>query len=91
MTATATTFPVRVMVTDAWDHVSLQVHPEMTVADMKREALARALVRPPEPAESYQVKFRGALVLDERATLRTLGVAPNSALIVLPARRRPAR
>jgi hypothetical protein len=91
MTATATTFAIRVMVTDAWDHATLQVNPDMSVAEVKREALTRTLVRAPEPTDAYQVKFRGALVQDERTTLRTLGVAPNAALIVLPIKRRPAR
>jgi len=91
VTAVATKFAIRVMVTDAWDHVALQVAPEMTVAEVKREALTRALVRPPDPFEAYEVKFRGALVPDEQVTLRELGVGPNAALIVLPAKRRPAR
>lgn len=91
MTAVAATFPIRVMVTDAWDQVHLQVSPDTSVADVRREALARALVRPPDPPESYEVKYRGALVLDDTLTLRALGVGPNAALIVLPAKRRPAR
>lgn len=91
MTAVATTFPIRVMVTDAWDQVPLQVNSDMTVAQVRREALSRALVRAPDPPESYQVKFRGALVLDSATTLRALGVGPNTTLIVLPAKRRPAR
>jgi len=91
MTAVAATFPIRVMVMDAWDQVPLQVNAEMTVADVKRDALTRALVIPADPIESYEVKFLGALVLDERTTLRNLGVGPNGALIVLPSKRRPAR
>lgn len=91
MTATAPTFAIRVMVTDAWDHVPLQVSADTTVADVKRQALVRALVQAPDPPESYEVKFRGARILSDNATLRDLGVGPNAALIVLPAKRRPAR
>lgn len=81
---------VRVMVLDAWDRVEVQAGPDMTVADMKREALGRALHRAPDP-DAYGVKFRGARVLDESVTLAALGAGPNAALIVLPEHRRPVR
>ena len=42
MTAVAERFAVRVMVTDVWDQVFIAVGPETTVADLKRQALARA-------------------------------------------------
>jgi hypothetical protein len=78
------------MVLDAWDHVNVQVGPDTTVAELKREALARA--RGVAPArDDYEVKFRGALVLDEQTTLAALGAVPNAAFIVLPARRRPVK
>ena len=41
--------------------------------------------------DEYVVKFRGAEMLDESATLRDAGIPPNAALIVLPRRRRPVR
>ncbi|HKW40931.1 MAG TPA: ubiquitin-like domain-containing protein [Gemmatimonadales bacterium] len=91
MTALDTRFAVRVMVTDVWDQVFLAVEPTMTVAELKRQALAQALKRAPVRPEDYIVKFRGAQVLDESTTLLALGVVPNSALIVLPARRRAVR
>jgi hypothetical protein len=81
---------VRVTVTDAWDQVLLTLPPEATVADLKREALARALGRP-AVAEDYVVKLRGALVLDESRTPAALGAGANVPFIVLPARRRPVR
>ncbi len=90
MTAVAGRFLVRVMVLDAWDHVSVQVGPDTTVAELKREALARAHGVAPL-RDDCEVKFRGALVLDEETTLAALGVGPNAALIVLPARRRPVK
>lgn len=79
------------MITDAWDRVPIQASPDTTVAELKREALARALVRSPEPLESYEVKFRGALILDEQRTLSDLGIGPNAQIIVLASKKRAAR
>ena len=83
-------YVVRVMVLDAWDHVSVQVGPDTTVAELKREALTRARGVPPA-RDDYEVKFRGALVQDEQLTLGALGAGPNAALIVLPDHRRALR
>ncbi len=91
MTAVSERFAVRVMVTDVWDQVVIAVEPRTTVAQLKREALTRALKRAALPWDEYVVKFRGAALLDESATLAELGVGPNVPFIVLPARRRPVR
>jgi hypothetical protein len=79
------------MVTDVWDNVVLAVTPATTVAEMKREALSRALRRAEIPLERYIVKFRGAPVLDESLSLAALGAGPNSPFIVLPVLRQPVR
>jgi len=84
-------FPVRVMVTDAWDNVNVQVDGTTTVAQLKRDALRAALKQPPLHEREYVVKFRGAAVLDESQTVRALGAVANAPFIVLPARRRPVR
>ncbi|HXF95182.1 MAG TPA: hypothetical protein VNI61_03675 [Gemmatimonadales bacterium] len=89
MTAAAATFPVRVMVADVWDQVTLAVGPDTTAADLKRQALERALGR--APADEYLLKFRGAEVRDEGLTLGALGAGPGAPFIVLPRRRRPVR
>jgi hypothetical protein len=89
VSAVAQRFAVRVMVTDVWDQVFLAVEPTTTVAELKRQALAQALKRSNLPLDEYIAKFRGAQVLDESTTLAALGVVPNAAFIVLPARRRP--
>jgi hypothetical protein len=89
--AVSGTFTVRVMVTDVWDQVVLAVGSTTSVAELKREALARALRRAQIPLGSYIVKFRGAPVLDESATLADLGAGPNAPFIVLPAQRQPVR
>lgn len=91
MTAVGERFAVRVMVTDAWDQVFMAVGPETTVADLKRQALTRALRRATLPTSAYVVKFRGALVQDETVTLATLGAGANAPFIVLPGRRLPVR
>ena len=90
MTAAVDAVTVRVTVTDAWDQVVLTLPSGASVADLKREALSRALGRP-VAAEEYVVKYRGALVLDESRTPAALGAGPNAPFIVLPARRRPVR
>jgi len=83
-------YAVRVMVTPAWEHVSLQVDDTTTVAQLKHEALRSAL-KTTAGEQGCVVKFRGALVLDESITLRALGAGPNAPFIVLPGRRQPVR
>jgi len=82
--------PVRVMVMPAWDTATIQTDATTTVAQLKREAL-RQTRKTAADEQSYLVKYRGAQILDESVTLRTLGVVPNAPLIVLPARRQPVR
>ena len=79
---------VRVWVTDAWDTVELVVPEDQTMREVKQRALRQATGRDLPPDE-YQVKFRGALILDENRTLSALGIPDRAPLIVLPARRRP--
>ena len=90
MTALTEHYAVRVMVTDVWDQVFLPVEPTTTVAQLKKEALGKALRRRVPPDE-YVVKFRGAELLDESATLASLGAGAGAPFIVLPRRRQPVR
>jgi hypothetical protein len=80
--------PVRVMVEDAWDQVTLALKPAASIAEAKRQALAVTHTRG-DPAE-YLVKFRGAEV-EEAKSLADAGIVANAALIVMPRRRRPVR
>lgn len=82
------TVPLRVMVLDAWDAVTLDLPLSTSLGDLKREALARARVR--GDPNQYLVKFRGA-VLDDERSLQEAGVPANAPLIVLSRRRRPVR
>ena len=80
--------PVRVMVTDAWDEVPLQLPASATLGELKRQALAYTrVIRDPS---SYLVKYRGAEVGDD-VSLAEAGVVPNAGLIVLSRKRRPVR
>jgi hypothetical protein len=90
MTAVGERYPVRVMVTPAWEQVPIQVDDATTVAQLKRDAL-RAALKTAAGAQGYVVKFRGAAILDESISLRALGVVPNAPFIVLPGRRQPVR
>lgn len=82
--------PVRVMVMPAWDTATIQTDGSTTVAQLKREAL-RQTRRTTADEQTCTVKYRGAQILDESVTLRSLGVVPNAPFIVLPARRQPVR
>jgi len=91
VTAAAEKFAVRVMVTDVWDHVVLAVDPGTRISDLKREALTRALKSAVRDVDDYMVKFRGAEVTDEQATIESVGAAANSSFVVLPVHRRIVR
>lgn len=89
MTVVGERYAVRVMVTSAWETVTVQVDDHTTVARLRHEAL-RTARKTTEDEESFVVKFRGAAV-DESATLGALGAVPNAPFIVLPGRRQPVR
>lgn len=79
--------PLRVTVLDTWDEVRLEVAPTTLVREVKREALRGAGVRA-EP-DRYVVKYLGAELPEDGATLADVGVPANAALIVMSRRRRP--
>lgn len=81
--------PVRVTVLDTWDELAMSLAPETSIGDLKRRALTASQVT--RPAGDYLVKYLGAELRDEAATLTAAGIAPNGALIILPRRRIPAR
>jgi len=80
---------VRVTVLDTWDEVAMDLTPETSVGELKTRALKASRVR--RPGADYLVKFLGAELLDESASLVASGVGTNAALIVLGRRRVPAR
>ncbi len=85
-----TSFSVRVLVEDVWDTVHLSVTPDWSVSRLKKAAITAAGCAH-DPLAEYEVKFRGALITNEHATLGELHVPDNAAFIVLSSRRRPVR
>jgi hypothetical protein len=81
--------PLRVMVQDAWDEVTLEVPESTALGEVKRRALQMTKVT--RDPDGYVLKFRGAELSDETRSLADAGLVPNGALIVLPRRRRPVR
>jgi hypothetical protein len=81
--------PLRVMVEDAWDQVSLDLPAATSIEAAKRRALS--LTHVTDDPSRYAVKYRGAELLDEQRSLAESGVVGNSTLIVLSRRRRPVR
>lgn len=85
----AATLPVRVKILDSWDEVALDLSPSTTITELKRVALAHSRIR--RDGSEYMVKHLGSELFENGYTLADAGVGPNSALIVLPRRRRPSR
>lgn len=83
------TLPVRVTLLDTLDEHALVVPATIRIADLKRDALARAGIK--RPASQYVVKYRGAELYEGGKTLADAGVVPDGALIVLLRRRIPVR
>jgi len=80
---------VRVTVQDTWDTVELKLPGTASVAELKLRALVMTHVT--KDPNGYEVKFRGASLHDETASLEQARVVDNAALIVLPTRRRPVK
>lgn len=81
--------PVRVTVLESWDEVAFAPPADTAVGDLKRQALAATRTR--GAPEEFLVKYLGAELSDESASLGASGVVPNGALIVLRRRRTPTR
>jgi hypothetical protein len=87
---TETGIKMRVRVEDAWDTATFLATPDWTVARVKAEALRLATRTEPDP-DSFEIKLRGAAVLDEARTLGQLSVRDLAPFVVLSVRRRPVR
>ncbi|HET6836890.1 MAG TPA: hypothetical protein VFH24_02540 [Gemmatimonadales bacterium] len=83
------TLPLRVMVEDVWNEVPLEVPPETSLGEIKRQALQASYVT--QDPSHYLLKFRGAELTEESRSAADAGLVPNGALIVLARRRRPVR
>jgi hypothetical protein len=80
---------LRVRVADTWSDVALPWAPDLRIGELKLRALV-ATDRAGDPA-GYEVKFRGALILDEGRTVGELKIPAGAGLIVQPRRRQAVR
>ena len=76
---------LRVRVSDAWVDVDLPWAQDLRIGELKLRALV-ATQRAGDPS-GYEVKFRGAAVLDESTTVGELRVPAGAGLIVQQRRR----
>jgi hypothetical protein len=80
---------LRVRVSEAWSDVDLPWATDLRIGELKVRALV-ATQRREDPA-SYEVKFRGAAILDESCTIGELRVPAGAGLIVQQRRRQAVR
>ncbi len=88
--AGAPAMTLRVEMPEVWDTVRIVASPDQTVAEVKRAALD-ALNPNGEPADAFVMKLRGFEVLDENATLASVGAVDGSIFLLTYRRRRPVR
>ena len=81
---------VRVEMPEVWDTVAAVVSPAEPVTTLKRRALD-ALFPDGELQEDFVLKLRGWEVLDEQASLATVGAVNGSIFLLTHRRRRPVR
>jgi hypothetical protein len=84
-----TTFPLRVKLTNVWDELHLDLDPATSLTSLKQQVLDASGIRD-NPAR-YVVKYRGAQVFEPGATVASMGLPKNAALVMLPRRREPVR
>lgn len=80
---------LRVRVSEAWTDVDLPWSIDLRIGELKVRALV-STQRSEDPA-SYEVKFRGAAILDESRTIGELRVPAGAGLIVQQRRRHAVR
>lgn len=80
---------LRVRVSEAWADVALPWSADLRVGELKLRALVETQ-RSGDPS-LYEVKFRGALVLDEGQTVGELKIPAGANLIVQQRRRQAVR
>jgi type VII secretion system (Wss) protein YukD len=81
---------LKVMVSEVWLPLLLEVPSDTTVTALKDRVLDEATIGKGNAAE-YEVKVGGAQVRDESRTLAEVGVGDGASLIILPRRRRAVR
>ncbi len=81
---------LKVTVGDHWAPLHLDAAASDTVAALKGRALAVLHVDAAR-ADGFEVKYGGARIADESASLGTLHIGTGAALVILSKRRRPVR
>ena len=81
---------IRAQLLDAWDAVRVETWPEVSVREVKEVAL-RAQDPSAEDPGDYVVKLGGFEVLDDYASLASIGVVSGSILSIGHRFRRPVR
>ena len=90
MSAGTGALALTVTVGDRWTPLHVTALASEKVGDVKGRALAAVQVDAAQ-SDRYEVKFGGALVRDEAATLAACRIGDGAALVVLFKRRRPVR
>jgi hypothetical protein len=80
---------LRVRVSEAWSDVDIPWSSELRIGELKLRALV-ATQRGGDPAD-YEVKFRGAKILEEGRTIGELKVPAGAGLLVQRWRRQAVR
>ena len=88
--ADASAITVRVEMPEVWDVVRVAVSPDEPVLSLKVRALA-ALYPPGDFHDEFVMKLRGFEVLDENASLVSVGAVDGSIFLLTYRRRRPVR
>lgn len=81
---------VRVQVAELWDAIRVAVSPNEPVVSVKRAALEAAGMGTEQP-EEFVMKLAGWEVLDEGASLSSIGATSGSIFLLAYRRRRPVR
>ena len=88
--ASAAAITVRVEMPEVWDVVRVAVSPDEPVLGLKVRALA-ALYPAGDFHDEFVMKLRGFEVLDEHASLVSVGAVDGSIFLLTYRRRRPVR
>ena len=84
------TITVRVEMPEVWDTVKALVSPDQAVMSLKVRAL-EALYPKVESHSEFVMKLNGWDVLDESATIASVGAVDGSIFLLTSRRRRPVR
>jgi hypothetical protein len=88
--AAKATMHIKVQAAELWDTVRIDSAPSESVLAVKLAALA-AFYPDGVEADAFVTKFHGFEVLNEQASLDTVGVRDGSTLLLTSRRRRPVR